>query len=119
MFIDQATDTQLAFGDELWRTFGCYADGDLDALTHVLAARDVLALKNWMHRMRGALLVLKCTIFASRCHEIELRCERDSQWSHELAKDSRALAAELRELVCGTRGPALPQRPVAVEHPPR
>ena len=119
MVIDQATDFQPSLGDELWHTFSCYAAGDLDALTHVLAARDLPALKHWMHRMRGALLVLKCTIFASRCREIELRCERDSLWSIELAKDSRALAAELRELVCGARGQGLAQHPVALEHPPR
>jgi hypothetical protein len=85
--------------NDLWSAFIGYATRDLEALALILATRDLPALKEWMHRTRGALLVLKCMSMAARCRDLEARCGCSPRWSDELAGEAHALASDIRKLL--------------------
>jgi HPt (histidine-containing phosphotransfer) domain-containing protein len=83
----------------LWPAFIQHTKADLDDLACIIATRNLSALRRWMHRMRGALLVLKCKSMAARCHDIEMRCRATRQWNEKLAGSAHDIADQLRALV--------------------
>lgn len=52
-------------------------DGDLNNLEQAIARRDVPAALQTMHRMRGALVMVKMTTLSSDFHAVEVKLRRD------------------------------------------
>ena len=52
-----------------------------------------------MHRMRGALSVLKCKMIAARCRELEMQCGLCRYWKEDLADKADGIASQLREAI--------------------
>ncbi|UUT23013.1 MULTISPECIES: response regulator [Pseudomonas] len=60
--------------------FQAHAKEELVELQQLASKRDVRALERWMHRMRGALLLIEDKDLAERCLEIELACSVAGEW---------------------------------------
>ncbi|RKF49827.1 hybrid sensor histidine kinase/response regulator [Paraburkholderia fungorum] len=60
--------------------FQAHSKEELDELQRLMLNRDIRALERWMHRMRGALLLIGHPALADRCLELELACTGASEW---------------------------------------
>lgn len=80
----------------LWVAFGKQVEDEFGKLETVLAERNSRALGSWMHRMRGALLVLGCKELAAQCLEMERKVESGSAWDETLVVSAECVRSGIR-----------------------
>jgi len=71
---------------------------DLTALEHAIATRDVLAAQQTLHRMRGALSMVKMTALSAGMGFVEARLGRYG-WDEQAFHKTSGLVLELRKFL--------------------
>jgi two-component system capsular synthesis sensor histidine kinase RcsC len=66
---------------------------DLPRLSAIVERRDRLALRDWAHSAAGGFLIVGEPQFAAQCRELQTLCQKQAQWSEQLA----GLAIELHD----------------------
>jgi two-component system capsular synthesis sensor histidine kinase RcsC len=69
---------------------------DLPRLSAIVERRDRLALRDWAHSAAGAFLIVGEPQFAAQCRELQNFCQKQEQWSEQMAGLAMALHDGLR-----------------------